>query len=329
MIRNFRKFFFAALYFTGLGHIVKYYNTKNYLVPILLFHRVSDETDQYWPPLPTKAFEKIVRFISDKYTVRPIKDLFEHTQHTLKGSCFIVFDDAYRDFLENALPILREKNMPVTMFVPVESIDTGKPIWTTWLNICIDQSKAKRITTESDHPVVYEISDLSSKIRTAHALTVWLKSLPYDKFKSEFNKIMEQLGDEIKNPVSVMSWTEIRATREAVDYQSHTMSHPMLGNIDRKDVLDYEIANSKKRIEQEIEERVTCISYPIGSYSASVMEKAGEYYNAAFAVDENLVNLKKLNDTQYRYKIPRFNIYDSDPYELFFRINGFHKLLGR
>jgi peptidoglycan/xylan/chitin deacetylase (PgdA/CDA1 family) len=327
MFQYLRKIFFTTLYFAGIGALLKYYNTKRYFVPILLFHRVSNNHDPYWPPLSIYDFKKIIDFFSAKYTIRPLKDLFRYSPDELKGSCFIVFDDAYKDFLENALPLLREKNIPVTMFVPVESIRTGKPIWTTWLNMCIDQSKTKTLNISSGE---YDISSKTAKIRTAHLLIDWLKSLSYQEFRSDLNKIIKLVGESTeRSDIAVMNWKEISETNADVDYQSHTMTHPMLGNIDKPEILDYEIGDPKKIIEEEIKRPIQYISYPIGSYSTAVLKKSSEYYDAGFAVDGKLADLKKINDPEYRYRIPRLNISDSDPYELFFRVNGFHKLLGR
>jgi len=329
MIRHLRKFFFRALYFTGLGHLLKFYNTKSLFAPILLFHRVSDDHDPYWPPLSPDAFRKIIRFFDEKYTIRPLKDLFTSLPENLKGSCFIVFDDAYKDFLENAWPFLKENKIPVTMFVPVESVNTGKPIWTTWLNMSIEATDLTEINIVEKESS-YNISNQRLKIQTAGLLTRWLKSLPYRKFKNNFTEIIIQTGEnKSRKNIAVMKWVEIENTINEVDYQSHTMTHPMLENINECNDLTYELSDSKRILEQKLGIPIRFISYPIGSYSKTVLEEAKKYYDAAFAVDGKLVKLGKINDMAYRYRIPRFNVSDNDPYELFFRVNGFHKLFGR
>ena len=331
MIRFFRVFFFRALYLTGLGHLLKYYNTKKNFVPILLFHRVSDTPDPYWPPLTKPAFQKIIQFFAGKYNIRSIADLLSYSPGNLTGSCFIVFDDAYKDFLENALPFLRENKIPVTMFVPVESIETGKPIWTTWLNICIDGAAVNQLTiNDGERKIEYDLSGQAAKINTAHSLLKWLKTLSYRQNIYWLDQILKQTGKNANSMnISVMNWTEINETKEQVDYQSHTMTHPMLGNIKDREDLSYEMGEAKKIISSRTGISTNFISYPIGSYSKDVIEESKKHYNLGFAVDERLVDLKKMNDADYRYKIPRFNVSDADPYELFFRVNGFHKIFKR
>jgi len=326
----FRKIFFRLLFFTGIGRLLKYVNDRKSLVPILLFHRVSDHPDPYWPPLSIDSFKKIVRFFGNKYKYRKLSDLFQADAGNIKNTCFIVFDDAYKDFLENAFPFLNDSKIPVTMFVPTESVDTGKPIWTTWLNMCIEQASVKQIECITEAVKLHDISNEGSKIVTAKRLTAWLKTLPHKKFKEEFRKIINQTGENIyRKDISVMNWNEIISTKSLIDYQSHTITHPMLENIDEEDVLSKEIKESGSIIEKNLGIPIKYISYPIGSYSKKVTTEASKQYEAAFAVDGKLVNPKKINDTDYRYSIPRFNVSDSDPYELFFRVNGFHKFFGR
>lgn len=42
----------------------------------------------------------------------------------------VTFDDAYQSILQNALPVLRKKNIPATIFVPAGCLG-GKPTWIT------------------------------------------------------------------------------------------------------------------------------------------------------------------------------------------------------
>ncbi len=326
-----RKSFFRALYFMGVGHLLKFINNRNLLVPILLFHRVSDDSDPYWSPLSTDSFRKIIGFFGNKYKYRHLDDLFHTNVEEIKSSCFVVFDDAYRDFLDNVVPFLNENKVPVTMFVPTESVETGKPIWTTWLNMCIHETNAKQIILkDGKNTLHYNLSSESGKIVAAKELTMCLKKLSYAKFHNSFKEIINQTGEGLyRKNIAVMSWSEINNTKSTVDYQSHTVTHPMLENIEEADSLTREIKESRMIMESKLGTPIKYISYPIGSYSDKVTEEAKKHYEAAFAVDGRLVNLRKIKDTNYRYRIPRFNVSDSDPYELFFRINGFHKLFGR
>ena len=311
--------------------MLKYIHEQRCRVPILLFHRVSDDPDPYWPPLTVQTFKRVIFFFQKQYEFRSIADLLKTDHKKLKRSCFIVFDDAYKDFQENVLPFLEQLKIPVTMFIPVKSVDSGKPIWTTWLNMCIQNSKQSILNINNGVNIIdYDISNSKGKIDTANKLTKWLKSLPYDQFNYHLEKITKQIGEDFsRKDIRVMTWSDITETSNYVDYQSHTMTHPMLGNIQENNSLSYEIGDSRMAIQQRCGIVTKYISYPIGSYSPAVIEKSKKYYEAGFAVDGRLVVLKKINDPVYRYRIPRFNVSDADPYELFFRVNGFHKIFRR
>jgi len=94
-------------------------------------------------------------------------------------------------------------------------------------------------------------------------------------------------------------------------------------------LLREELERSKSLIEAQAGETVSYIAYPIGGHSPRVTAAARRCYDAGFAVEDGLVELVRLNDEDYRFRIPRVNVHDADPRELFFRINGFHKAARR
>ncbi len=127
-----------------------------------------------------------------------------------------------------------------------------------------------------------------------------------------------------------MNWDQINKTQSVVDYQCHTMTHPLLGNIDLEEDLEFELNASVRLLEKRIGRSINYISYPVGSYTSKTLVHVKKTYKAGFAVDSQLVSLQRLTKEElYRYKIPRFNVSDENPYELFFRVNGFHKLFKR
>lgn len=67
-----------------------------------------------------------------------------------------------------------------------------------------------------------------------------------------------------------MSWDQLREmAAQGYSIQSHTWSHPALESLDEKAVL-FELAESKRVIEDEIGQPVHAISLPFGSYNKSL-----------------------------------------------------------
>ncbi|MHC4749392.1 MAG: polysaccharide deacetylase family protein [Planctomycetota bacterium] len=141
----------------------------------------------------------------------------------------IIFDDAFLNVLENALPILREYSLPAGISVPTGNL--GRQANWDMAGDCPDQ-------------------------------------------------------DEI-----VMSQQQIaELDREGFEILSHTVSHPVLTELDDSE-LEVELVGSKQKLEQIVGHEVSGISYPHGAYDARVYraaQKAG--YKLAFTLDLNTVD---------------------------------------
>jgi peptidoglycan/xylan/chitin deacetylase (PgdA/CDA1 family) len=88
----------------------------------------------------------------------------------------------------------------------------------------------------------------------------------------------------VPNAPVVVSEDAVRsANRTQVRFASHTVSHPRLASLERE-VLRYELTQSKHALERLVDEPVTMLSVPYGSVSAPVLEEArGAGYERVFA----------------------------------------------
>jgi peptidoglycan/xylan/chitin deacetylase (PgdA/CDA1 family) len=69
-----------------------------------------------------RQFARCVRWLDEHgYTFISARDLVESLYGGKKlprGAVWLSFDDGYEDWLENVLPVVRERNVPVTFFIP-------------------------------------------------------------------------------------------------------------------------------------------------------------------------------------------------------------------
>lgn len=72
-----------------------------------------------------------------------------------------------------------------------------------------------------------------------------------------------------------LSWSDVLQMRSQAGfgYGSHSVHHYDLATLAQKE-LDYELMESKRLIELKIQDRVTSIAYPAGSYNDFVKERA-------------------------------------------------------
>jgi peptidoglycan/xylan/chitin deacetylase (PgdA/CDA1 family) len=93
------------------------------VVPILLYHSVSDDPPSWIRPLSVtpKAFSQQLELVLGKgatvLSVGEYASILEGRRSLPKRPVVITFDDGFADFREEALPPLRRAGVPVTLFV--------------------------------------------------------------------------------------------------------------------------------------------------------------------------------------------------------------------
>lgn len=93
-------------------------------VVVLLYHLVGGGQDSP-VDLPVAAFRKQMTLLARLGRVLSLPDALESRDDSLAH--VLTFDDAFGNFADDALPILEELSLPVTLYVPVGFIDGTHP----------------------------------------------------------------------------------------------------------------------------------------------------------------------------------------------------------
>lgn len=94
---------------------------------VFMYHKINSAAD--FLTVTPEDFKLQIAFISKHYTVIHLKDLIEHIQDGKvlpSNAALITFDDGYEDNFTNAYPILKELQLPFTIFLVAHYI--GKSI---------------------------------------------------------------------------------------------------------------------------------------------------------------------------------------------------------
>ncbi len=253
-------------------------------VTILLFHDLSK----------TEA-ELIFHTLKQKYNIIPLTLLRETIKNNAwkdlpKKSAVINFDDG---LISNyyILPEIIKYSVPVTIFLCAGIINTKRRFW-----------------FHEMHP---EISKEELKLKSNAERLKLLKTAGFSQEKE--NDAPEALNS-----------AQIREMQPYVDFQSHTMFHPILPMCSDEESRE-EIFSSKSFLEEEYGMKVNMFSYPNGNYSdreIELCEEAG--YEGAITVDFGF-NSKKTNP--YRLKrLPMEGTDDAN--ELLVKASGLSEMLG-
>jgi peptidoglycan/xylan/chitin deacetylase (PgdA/CDA1 family) len=291
-----------------------------------LFHRVSDERDDLWPPMKPALFERIIRLLTRKYHIVPLEEwLQEKNKHAARKKLVsILFDDGYKDNIEYAAPILKKYNCPASFYIVTGCIDKNIPTWTYLLDHVLQQTRIPVLTLDfSEIPEELKKIALVDKA-LLRKIKPWMKQLPNGQRVRALDSILQQCTDVPVPENKMMSWSDIRHLQQDGFYiGSHSHTHPMLAALEDEKEIKEELGHSASIIQQKLGRAPLTISYPIGSFDERVIRLAGETgYQFGLAVEQRFFQ----SGRDPLLAIPRVELYQEPSWKVSLRINGlYHK----
>ena len=247
-------------------------------VEIFLYHGfcAGSERDSRFPKLmPVEQFEEQIRTLA-RYG-RPLR--LEELPHNGNQGIAITFDDGYANNYQLAIPVLQKYQFPATVFLTTGFVDRSVPLWGDWLEFLLVATPRRNSVFE------WRGEKITLALTSPHATNGVLAKLKQRLHGSTISDIHEFLRNleahldigydwrGIPEVLRPLQWDEIRAMRRSglVSFGAHTVSHPVLSTC-TDEVQKFEIAESKRRIEEELGEKCTIFAYPYG--------KCGDYTSA-------------------------------------------------
>jgi peptidoglycan/xylan/chitin deacetylase (PgdA/CDA1 family) len=291
-----------------------------------LFHRVSDERDNLWPPMKPLLFEKIIRLLTRDFHVVSLEEWLQekYKRPSHKKLVTILFDDGYKDNIEYAAPILKKYNCPASFYVVTDCIEKNIPTWTYLLDHALQQTRIPDLvldfeqTPEELKKIALTDKPLLRKIKP------WMKRLPNAQRVQALNSILQQCNDVRTPQNKMMGWKDIhQLQQDGFCIGSHSHTHPMLAALEDEKEIKEELGHSASIIQQKLGKAPLTISYPIGSFDERVTRLAVETgYHFGLAVEQNFFQ----SGRHSIMAIPRVELYQEPPWKVSLRINGlYHK----
>lgn len=240
-------------------------------------------TNIYFHQPTADKFEKTIRWLREKgYTPVSTKQI----EAAILGEgelpplpLHISLDDAWRSNLTEVVPVASALDVPITIFVPTEPIQTGHYWWTI----------AERAAQDNGR-TVNKLKLLPDAERRAH---------------------LARIAESAKGPRDAMTLDELKAIAKFsnVTIGSHTVTHPILTRCTDEDVVR-EATESKATLEAWLGREITAFAYPNGSFGRREVEavrKAG--YKLAFTVHQRHAHTVGENPLT----LPRFALTNDGP----------------
>ena len=97
---------------------------------IICYHCRNDEANSYLRPTTVTDFRNQMRYLSKAYHPISLERMARHGTLLPRKTIVVTLDDGYQDNYENAYPILKEYDIPATVFLTTGFIGTGEiPRW--------------------------------------------------------------------------------------------------------------------------------------------------------------------------------------------------------
>ena len=229
---------------------------------------------------PTKAeFESCVKWlIQNKFCFLKDSDLDDIAQQRVpfpKGAVFLSVDDGWLSNESNIVEVAKKYNVPVTIFVSTEPVETGVYWWSY-----LDEARRLKIKIP--------------KMKV-------LKRIPDEERIQLVNDIKKKVSME-REAMSIRQVKRISQVEE-ITVGGHTHSHPILPNCE-DDMAFKELEVSKKKLENWTGRRIKLFAYPNGDYGVREVELLKKLdYRYGFTNQPNYLTREHFKDP---YTIPRF-----------------------
>jgi peptidoglycan/xylan/chitin deacetylase (PgdA/CDA1 family) len=261
--------------------------SKNYITS-LLFHNPSQQ-----------LFKRCIRWLKKNgYFFISVDQLIQYIQNQQefpKGAVWLSIDDGWKDNIHNIIPVINEYKIPITFFIATDPVENQGIFWWTFFEKCKDQL-----------PDYFKSNSLD------------LKSIK----EKDRKKIIQDLRKRCKKRIlrEAMEIEEVKslAQNPLVTIGSHTVHHALSVNC-TDDELEFEIKESKKKLQEWTNKKVKYFCYPNGNFDGrerKILKESG--YKLAATVEKRFIT--KNDDL---YLIPRMEIKDKISfYEAICRIVG-------
>jgi peptidoglycan/xylan/chitin deacetylase (PgdA/CDA1 family) len=268
----------GALYFTGAHYLLR--PMFSGVGAIFMLHHVRPRRDgEFQPNRHLEVAPGFLRAMLSHLRTRGIDVITMDEVHrrlverdfSRRFACFTL-DDGYRDNRDFALPVMREFDAPLTVYVASDFAQGTGRLWWVALEMVIAKAAAIEVTIGGVATRI-DASTPSAKQAAFDRLHDWLRALPGEQdIHREIAALCARHGvDEAAVCRGLcMSWDELKpfADDPLVTIGAHSITHCNLAK-QTGEIAHEELAVSRARIEEALQRPVVHLAYPYGDKVAA------------------------------------------------------------
>jgi peptidoglycan/xylan/chitin deacetylase (PgdA/CDA1 family) len=268
----------GALYFTGAHYLLR--PIFSGVGAIFMLHHVRPRRDAEFQP--NRHLEVAPEFLRamlahlrsrdvDIVTMDEVHRRLIERNFSRRFACFTL-DDGYRDNRDFALPVMREFDAPLTMYVASDFAEGIGRLWWIALEMAIARASSIEVTI-GGVATRLDTSGTAARPAAFDRLHDWLRSLPGEHdIEREIAALCARHGvDEAAICRELcMSWDELKpfADDPLVSVGAHSITHCNLAR-QSEEIASNEMAISRARIENVLQRPVVHLAYPYGDKDAA------------------------------------------------------------
>ena len=272
--------FFAKTKITTLAR-----NLKDPGMAILMFHGL---TDQHPNGLENSSnlhihadlFADLCAWLRKNSKVISLKEalvLHRAGEPLPRNSVVLTFDDGYASNYHLAYPILRQNNLPATIFAATDFIQNRAWLWPDRLEYAVGNSTKLYLKSSLlDQPFSFPLTTDAQRLECIHRLSIALKQMPQEMIHAEITSMEEELGTSLNLAKQIpaiyepLTWPQIRemVASGLITIGAHTHRHLILARC-LPETLREELATSNQILADALGSRPSLFAYPNG--------KAGDF----------------------------------------------------
>ncbi|HEY0060979.1 MAG TPA: polysaccharide deacetylase family protein [Telluria sp.] len=282
---------------------------------VVNYHRILEHKDPLLESEPDVAtFRWQMSTLAKCFNVLPLHEAIAllGTGRMPPRAVCITFDDGYRSVHDLALPILKEFNLPATVFVTTGYIGGGN-MWNDRIIEAVQNLPAGQLDLSELGLGAYSLASLGDRKQTVGKLTEASKYLP-PKARLELIRRLDVLvGEDLENGLMLTPAMVVNLDRAGIEIGAHTISHPILTSLD-DDSSRVEIAGGKKDLEAIIGKPVRLFAYPNGKVGKDFDERHTRMAEAAGFTAAFTTSVGAVTSTHDRFQLPRSRPWDKTPF---------------
>lgn len=283
----------------------KFRRIQNPKFVVLCYHGIGESGNPLGATPTVEIFEAQMRFLRENYRIVSLDELCGelNSRTGCEPGIAITFDDGYRSAYAHAFPILKKYKLPATIYVTLDSVETGQVAWYDRVFWAMAVAPSGELQLNLEGPWRFHLNSPEDRLRAALAVVALLRTLPNSR-RRECCSYLEEKICLPQNALSgrMLTWDQIRTMhQEGVSFGSHTLTHPVVSQLSPTELVS-ELGDSKRALEEKLGSPVKDFAFPFG--------KASDCSSAA---------IQMLTHCGYRSAVttvPGVNTPESNPYEL-------------